>query len=454
MRRRMQLLLVVLGASIRLEAGFIKLWQLKETAAAPVLVVGRVVSVVKTERVPEDTLGWKNETWRMTAEIAVLRSYPPKPIETGRLQVNFLKYIPRLTQSVNGFPPPLPDLEPGQVVILPLRKNKNPGVDPWQLMADSGVNLIIPTRPELDDSGPGPGTANAFLMREIANSVIHGTPKEVFGMASYLSHQDEDFTPELMPPLETAIGKNRERWAEVATNLLAAQGIPRPPVAELLDLKEKTKDWPGRYSLRLAQAALLEMGASPETDVLLINTWVAEAPIHAWGSATCLLEFGDHPTTTSDLRDALRNDLAGSSYIAWTLARNGHKATLADALARALKVADRPESDYSDLQGAAALLRDFGSDRELTELAGLVRKYQVRGDKFYDVLWQYATEDGNPREARVLAVVMRDRRIAFKEIRYCDIAVGELERATGLHFGSNPDDRLSQALAWIKSQGL
>jgi len=83
-----------------------------------------------------------------------------------------------------------------------------------------------------------------------------------------------------------------------------------------------------------------------------------------------------------------------------------------------------------------------------------VRKYQARNDKFYDVLWQYATEDGNPREARVLAVVMRDRRIAFKEIRYCDLAVGELERATGLHFGSNRDDRLSQALAWIKSQGL
>src|SRR5271163_4391010 len=136
MRCRMQLLLGVLGASISLKAGFIQFWQLKETAAAPVLVVGRVVSVVKTERAPEDTLRWKNETWRMTAEIAVLRSYSPKPFEIGRLRVNFLKYVPRPTQSVNGFPPALPDLEPGQVIILPLEKNKNPDVEPWQLMAD------------------------------------------------------------------------------------------------------------------------------------------------------------------------------------------------------------------------------------------------------------------------------------------------------------------------------
>ncbi len=60
------------------------------------------------------------------------------------------------------------------------------------------------------------------------------------------------------------------------------------------------------------------------------------------------------------------------------------------------------------------------------QLAALVRKYQTQNRKFYSVLWQYATENRNPREARVLAVVLRDQRIAFGQTRNCDFAVGVL----------------------------
>lgn len=173
-----------------------------------------------------------------------------------------------------------------------------------------------------------------------------------------------------------------------------------------------------------------------------------------------MLEYGDNPITAETLRQALRDDLAGSSYIAWTLARNGHKATLLDALARALRVANRPASDYNELQGAAALLRDYGSDQELKQLAGLVRKYQTQDEAFYRSLWQFATLDGNPREGRVLAVVLHDRRIVFGEIRYCDLAVAELEKAAGQHFGSGGatlkerDDAVARALTWLKTQGI
>jgi hypothetical protein len=83
----------------------------------------------------------------------------------------------------------------------------------------------------------------------------------------------------------------------------------------------------------------------------------------------------------------------------------------------------------------------------------LVRKYQTRDEKYYRVLWQYATEAGNPREARVLAVVLQDRRIVFKETRCCDFAVGVLEKAVRQNFGSGAttikerDNALSQALS-------
>jgi hypothetical protein len=432
---------------------------LKETADAPVLVVGRVLAVQKGERVADGSLPWKAETWAMTADVQVLRSYAAsEPVAAGRLQVHFLAYGPSVT-GFNGSPP-LPTFDSGQVLILPLQENKNPTLEPWRLTADSGDRLTIPSLAELVDSGPPPANARAFLFREIANSLSRGTPRDVSNIASYLAHQHDDLTGELMPLLESAIGEERQRWAEVAADLLAAQGIPRPATTDLISAKVERKDWSGRPSFFLAQAVLQKLKTSPEMDTLLIETWIANAPLTAWGSANSLLEYADHPVTTEALRRALQNDLAGSSYIAWTLARNGHQATLPEALARAIRVVDRPESDSTDLQGAAALLRDYGSDRELNQLAALVRKYQTADRKFYSVLWQYATEYGNPREVRVLAVVLRDRRTVSEETRYCDFAVGVLEKAVGQHFRAagktlkERDDAVSRALAWIEAQGI
>jgi hypothetical protein len=455
-------LLVSMPAGV--EAGFIKFRQLKETASAPVLVVGRILDVRKGERVPDGTLPWKAETLAMTADIQVLRSYAAsgQPVTVDRIQVHYLAYGPTVTFFINGYPPPLPDFEPGLVRILPLQENKNPASELWQLTADSGANLIIPARAEIAESEPPRASARAFLNREIANALSMGTPQEVSAVAIYLAEpqQDDDLTGELMPLLEPAIGGDPGRWAEVAANLLAAEGTPRPSVADLLSTITKQKDWPGRQSLFLTQAALQKLTASPQTDRLLIQTWIADAPLNAWGSANSLLEFGDNPVTTEMLRQALGNDLSGSSYIAWTLVRNGHQATLPEALTRALKVADSPNADFSDLQGAAALLRDYGNDSQLKQLAALVRKYQIQDEKFYGSLWQYASEAGNPREARVLAVVLLDRRTTFGETRYCDFALGVLEKAVGQNFGSGGgtmkerDEAVSRALAWLKSQGL
>jgi len=444
------------------EAGFIKVWQLKEIATAPVLVVGRVLAVQKRERAPDGSVPWKAETWTMTAEIQVLRSYirSGQPVMADRLQVHFLSYGPSVTAFVNGYPPPLPNLNSGQVLVLPLQENRNPASELWRLIADSGMDLTIPTRADIAQSGPPPVASRVFLIREIANALGRGTPREVSAVSGFLTGQDEDMAGELMPVLEVMIGENGQRWAEVAANLLAAQGIPRPSTADLLVGKVEPKDWPTRASLFLAQAAFRKLRPSPETDTLLIKTWIAEAPLNAWGSANSLIEFADNPVTTETLRSALDNDVRGSSYIALVLVRNGNRSILPDALSRALKVADRPDADSTDLQGAAALLRDYGSDQQLKQLAILVRKYQSLDEKFYRVLWQYATEAGNPREARVLAVVLRDRRTVFDDTRYCDFAVGVLEKAVGQHFGprgkamKERDDAVSRALAWIESQGL
>jgi hypothetical protein len=433
---------------------------LKETASAPVLVTGRILGVHRNERVAED----KAETWSMTADVEVLRSFTASgmPLASRQIQVHFLAYGPNVTTFINGYPPPLPEIKSSEVRILPLRENTNPASEPWQLMADSGVDLTIPVRADAEsEQASPPPSARSFLIYEFAGTLSHGTPGEIAALSGYLSRQGEDLSGELMPLLEV-IGDNRQQWAEIAASLHAARGIPRPTVAELFAAKPETlpKAGPLQRSLPLLVAALRKLQPSPETDDLLIRTWIANAPFNAWGSANSLVEYSDSPAATETLRLALRSDLRGSSYIAMVLAAHGNKPILPDAVARAFRVIDDPMglgAEFNEVQGAAALLRDHGEDQDLTRLAAIVRKYQTLDVKYYSVLWQYATESDNPREVRVLSVVLADRRIASGSMRYCDYALGEFDRLTKEHFDIaaasilERDAAISRALEWIKA---
>lgn len=457
-------LFLLLPLPLSVQAGFLKEWQVKETASAPILVTGRVLAVHSNERVPEGRLSWKDETWSMTADVEVLRSFPstgtPLP---HQIQVHFLALGPSVTAIMCCSPPPLPNIKPGDISILPLRENNNPGSQAWELTAESGVDITIPVRAEIESEPAPPPSARAFLIREFANTLSRGTPGEIVALSSYLSRQGEDLSGELMPLLDPAIGNNRQQWAEVAANLHAARGIPRPTVAELFSEEPEIlhKLAPMQGNLKLIEAALRKLQSSPATDELLIRTWIADAPLNAWGAANSLIEFSDNAVTSEGLRQALRNDLTGSSYIAMVLANHGNSTILPDAVARAFRVLDDPTGhgpNFTDVQGAAALLRDHGSDQELARLAAIVQKYQTLDPKYYATLWQYATESDNPREVRVLAVVLTDRRIAFRTLRYCDLALGEFDRLTKERFDLEAagiperDAAIAHALASIKAQ--
>lgn len=454
------LLLLALG----LQAGFLREWQLKETASAPVLVIGRILGVHRNERVPEDQLSWKAETWAMTADVEVLRYFSASraPLISRRIEVRFLSYGPGVTMFINGNPPPLPEIKPDQIRILPLRENRKPTFEPWQLMADSGVNAILPARAETEREPAHSLSARAFLINELVKMLSRGTPGEVAAMSGYVFFQREDLSGDLMPLLSQAIGDNRQRWAEVAAGLYAAQGIPHTTVADLLMADPAASQTPAawRGNRPLLRAVLRKLEPSPATDELLIRTWIANAPYYAWGSANSLIEYADNPVTTETLRQALRDDLSGSSYIALVLANHGNKTILPDATSRAFRVIDNPTGfgkDFSEVQGAAALLRDYGSNQDLMRLPAIVRKYQTLDPQYYGLLWQDATLSDNLREISVLAVVLADRRISSGSMRYCDYALGEFNRLTKQPFDLTAatvperDAAISRALAWIRA---
>jgi hypothetical protein len=427
------------------EASAIRMWQVKDAAAAPLIVTARVVSLETYER------------GEMTADVEVLRAFPDRDRQLvgSRLRIRYLTYGPGIGGGGNGSP--LPVFEPGQVRIFPLQANANPLSEPSRLIGDRGFGLTIPALAVLREADDPPASGRAFVMREIASGLATGTPRDIAAVSTYLRDQFDNLAPELLPLLRVAIGNDRERWAGVATGTLSAEGIPRSGVAELMGEKA-----PMRESQRLERAALQQLNASPETDSLLIHTWIANAAVNDWGAGVALMEFGDNPVTTETLRKALSDDAAGSSYIAWTLVRNGHTAVLPDALAHALQVVDRlPAVDYGDVQGAVELLLDFGSDQQVRQLAGVVAKYQLQNREHYQILWRFATDFNNPREGRVVAVVLRDRNpFSGLDMRVCDYAVGLLERAVGQKFATGGktlverDEAVSRAMAWLAMNGL
>ena len=425
-------------------------WGINALEKAPVLVVGQVISVEKSERATEEFATWHYEVWRMTADIRVLRSFKTgEPLSRDHIQLSFLQYAPAQAMSS---PPPLPSIDPGATLVLPLQKNDDPS-QPWKLLDKTGRDLTIPATADFPDSVPLPSNAHAFLLGELANVIVGGNRSEVLAAGRYLRSEPGGTSRELLPLIESQVAPNdQNRWLDIATGLVTGGGIPRPKFAELRDTAPKIPDW-----ALIARAATQKLGESQSADILIIEKLLADAPINAWGAAMSLIEFGDNPVLTQRLRQALSDDVEGTSYIAWTLARNGHKAFLDDALSRALRVCDRPTGNYTDLQGAAASLRDFGSDRQLDQLAALVRKYQTGDRTFYGVLWQYSTEADNPRETRVLSVVLNDRNPLHGDMRVCDFALGMLERATGEHFSANAqskDDAIARARAWLDAHHI
>jgi hypothetical protein len=441
------------------QAGPIKTRQLKETVQAPILAVGRVVTVEKDKAA---VTPWPGCATAAVAEIEVLRAFGlpgfTKPGPGMRLRVAFY------TDGRCINPPMLPAYQLGRVYVFALKEHLASDGDLFRLIADEGFGIVIEARAEPPGGSPPVRDGREFVLREIANALSLGTPVEVFGAAEYLISQSEDFTAELMPLLEARVGTSQPRWAEVATNLLSAMGMHRGTASDLisgrLTTREPARGWPDE-GLSLTQAVLHKLPASAATDRLIIRTLLNDAPVHPAGSAVTLLEYKDNPVLIEGLRGSLNRGIEGSSYIAWALIRSGQKAFLSEALARALKVADRPKGDRLDLTGAALLLLDYGSDAQLDELARLVRKYRKLDPSYFHVLWQSSSGAGKPREARVLAVLITDKTlIPRSRLRYCDIAVLYLEQATKEHFGAEGetlaerDEAVVRAIAWLDAHGI
>lgn len=211
---------------------------------------------------------------------------------------------------------------------------------------------------------------------------------------------------------------------------------------------------------RIVEHATQRLSQFSEGDLLLATALLENMPLFP-GRRGPVLDLADEPALIAGLREGLREDVPGSMTLAYVLAQSGSVELLPEALARALRIADQPESHYNDVTAAGQLSLEFGNDEHLRAYAALVRKFQTEDQRFYRQLWVSATGEGSSNSAYTLAVVLEDQRTAYDDVRNCDNAVVYLERATGQSFRNAPDSSLAErdraierAFAWLRTEGI
>lgn len=415
MTRLAFLALIAVSPSLKGGLSIQRIWSLSEIADAPVLLVGRVVSL-------DPELGphlWGNpkasaSEQKMTAEVEVLRFFQ-RPAATdavpgARLKIRFVG----VDGPVFSFAPrDLPALEPGQVLLLPLRSKARESSDPWQLVGDEGHGLTLRVSASMEEPALVTNDPRAFIIREIVNSLSLGDPIAIFTAASLVARQAGYLEPELTTQLQSSIGSDSARWAQVLGNLLLNSQNVSLTVADVragkAERAEKTSEpapltekaakrarlqaevWargPNFKVLPLAQLALSNLPDAAHAETQVWQALLADVPAfadepryplysspEALGYArSYLARYRDDPAFVDAVRTALREDRPGSLAIAGNMISEGQRACLPDALARAMKVISRPTA--FDVFPAIVLVLTEGSDEQRRQYVAVAQEFK------------------------------------------------------------------------------
>jgi len=418
---------IALTSAPHLHAGIWHVCTIREIQDAPLLAVATVEAVAKKKPVPPDRTRSKLPEQYWEAALRVHRSYSHQPLRVGtRINVRYVSYgdLGAGAGGVNGYPI-WPRLETGQTALFPLAPEENGS---WRLVADEGTNLTVPAliAPRTLEAPPN---GRASILAELANTLANGDTPSRYAAAVYL-REPGAWPDGFQEILERDIGTSDDRWLEVACALLASLGIPQPTVAELM----ATPDLQGLGNRTAAWA--LAKGAKRDYPDRLIRCLLRNMPVYGWGAANRLLEFKESPLVIGGMKSSLSRDPGGSIYVAWVLVRDGQREFLPEALDAAVNLVSAPERVLMKrLQASSWLLRDYGSDRQFDVIPATLRRLKNRNEDAYRKLFGSVNYMQSPRELRVAAVLIDDRRSGFGTLRYCDVAAATVERLSGQAFG-------------------
>ena len=415
---------------------------------APVLVVGRVLEVQLGSVVNEPYFSPYGEVLEATATVEVLRSRSSAdelaaPSVGQQILLRIYRYVDGGNPSIGPSPSP-PVVDERRTYVFPLRAREG-GL--WHLAGDHGDFAVqLATTQPLHDAPPP--TSRYFLLDEAAGVIVHGAAPQVRDSARGLhDFIGEEQAADFFALLEAAIGTDAPRLARLEALYTFGQPIFGGPGGTAADPPLDVAKW---ASERLAR--------SPQRARLLAETLLENMKFA--NRAGLLLEAADQALLVSGARRALQEGRAGALYLTWELLRRNHPELLSEAMARAFEVADDPNGDHQELQLAGSLIGERGSKAEQKTYALLVGKHRHADPAFYNRLWQSVGLENNTNAGYVLAVVLEDQRIAFRDISYADLAAWALQRQTGEDFGMREnnsrfarDRSIARALAWLREHG-
>ena len=362
-------------------------WTLNEIADVPILVAGRIVSL-EMENGPRFSGEPKRSAppQQMTAEVEVLR-FTRRTVFAGapprRLKIRFTG---RDGPDFSFCAPELPALEPGQMLLLPLRGNPKPSSEPWQLLGAEGHGMTPRIAKNMGEPATQPGDSRSFIIRELVNSFRRGDPLAVFTAASLIATQARYLEPELTTRLQRAMGNNAIRWTQLLAGILLSHPGRSLTLAEARAGRAEP-DWPRFQGFPLAQLALSHLPSTAIGETLVWQSVLAGVPSFAdepyhplfsynpslalQAAQGYLSHYRGDPGFIQAVKAALRHDRPGSSSLAAILIDAGETACLPEALVRAEKVIHRPMANGDDVFAAIRLLLNYGTDRQRRQLAAL-----------------------------------------------------------------------------------
>jgi hypothetical protein len=392
------------------------------------------------------------EDRRFKARIVVRRVFSgvaARPFEvSSRITIHYANPEIRPGGGYSGGPPVIVDLQSGQTYLFPLVRSN--GL--WTLQRDPIWNPIVAALASQPSFSGPPDTPAGFVFRELAHVLAHGTAKQRSQVAAYLANFAGDVPDEFPQFLTLALGRDDDVWLEAGCAFLGIVGVPRNN-PELVYGEAS----PPFHDVRHLIIWLLWKGDRRDYPNRLIRCLLRNAPAYAWGAAVTLADFKDSTVLIDGLNAAMHRDQPGSMTVAHFILNAGQRAVLPEALELAQRIVNRLTAPSPELQAAAQLILKEGNDRQFEALVSLLARWKQEDEKRYRALWSAAAYGQNPRELRLAAILIDDRRYGFGTLRYCDVAAGEVQMISGVKFGLSQemsleerDHVVARAAAWLK----
>jgi hypothetical protein len=432
--------------------------------ATPVQAVGTVEQVTRLGPVPAERRRSNAPERYYEARVLVRRAFfhtePHRFAQGDRIAIRYVSADPPIPFGASGgggssLPPVVVTFQKGETSWFPLVPWQ-PASGRWDLAAGDGWRTVFPAAPDASSFAAPPRTARGFALREMANTLTHGTARERSGAVIWLSAFAGDVPPELPRLLRAALGGDDDKWLETGCAFLGLYGAPQDDQAALTYGEAS----PPFHRVRDMVTWILWKGDRRDYPNRLIRRLLRHSGDYAWGAANALVQYKDSTVLIDGLNRAMRRNAAGSITIAYFIVKAGQQAVAPEALDLAVRLVNRAAVlGTGELPAAAQLIVTDGDDRHFDALAAALGRFKRENENAYRDLWGAAAFGSNRRGLRLAAILLDDRRPGFVTFRYCDVAAGAVAALSGQNFGISRDmplagrDRaVARASAWIAAQ--